>query len=1351
RHISIATNVPLLPTPAEQCTTVTNRFLLLFVIHFMAQREAADGFEFDPEKYVDDCLEKGPAGMHFLFRKVSPLIFEPIKGYPSFLVDCCLYRCLEESERSSQFAQSVILCSATIKRIMTIAQDFSFHLSADCQRRVLDYVFRTWDVIMEVVCYETVDIFEMLLSIHSLKCAKCKARIGCEWTNGIATQLFHGVSSCRSRYKCLLYMLKSYSTYANLIDTALIEDVYSHIGNATLSVAISDIISFDLSENRSRWDLHIQQIISCLSTNAYEVRTAIKDRLLPKLIRTKLLKDEFLPLVLERMKNVPLHVHCLDSLLSITRFLVISNKKCDSYKYWNDFISLKTMESAVLHCSVQVRLAAWLLLTEHPQRTKVLTEVDLSLVRAFILTNMTEQLPAIRQKILAGLRKILTRLAETSEQVLKGKDADEGRVKRYNEFISFLVSLSFDSLSCEANFDRRIMALSIIRCLFLEESLKVHGKVLFLKQLNLPAALNSKRYTALVACLDDSFQLCQIMALDILKNMEPKNFDFDTFKNETMEMMRSVRSHNTLAAGYRTQFYTYHHPESLRFLLSEFVSICEEDVKTARENLIEITKKALHPWLNTIMLLLESVTFEQMKPGDLEWWTKFAQMRLIPLCFVVADVVMPAVHSMSPEGYIPDEALVEMTSICPLDSKVQIAAEMSQVLLVCCWRAHKYVSTILAWTVVKLCPFSILSPEVVHRIGDYYWLQLTECKHCGAFETAVDGFSSLCAYLWKSNDPALPKPSMWLEEILAALQGGKDLHNLCSTRRSAGVPHLITAILATEPPNNSDHWMNVAMRSLLEMKDKELIYRIHSMNVLKAMFSSATLGERVIPALEWACRVAISGCSSSSWPERNAAAQLTAALRSRIFGVTHTSQRDLQVDQKNRQSSYEFFSRFPSLYLYLYKQLQDCRDEFSLYPILIFLTHLFPSHADEIAPTKTNAAYGNMCNYPLAPFIPALIRVLLWCRAEKLRKLSAAALVAIARPKDISFVLDWVEKTDLKNVIHNHIHSVLLLLSYMLEMDVRHEIRDRIKIYLEAVIDNGFWLKWCDYNKNILLVLCNDLGLDFATSLNVSGMTLTRRPLAYAMVSGNLNDTQMLSDFELRLEVYRQLQLRGDAGERFEAVQALAVEDLQHCPSEREARCILDVLYLYREIMTDKVRKKAVSVISHSLASEWRMLDTISLARRLLSYLCDEENFPEQLAWMKSCLNVEEEMSKRVALQVGGCLLRKGKNDDLIAVLAAFLQDEDQSIREKASSLLSKNVLNSEMALNPDVCYRLIAEKSPTAKEILQESEQVAQNCTPNGQTLYDPCASNTFAEGCFFGDFAEVRKMVEDLLDTQD
>ncbi|KAK6727001.1 hypothetical protein RB195_004980 [Necator americanus] len=1282
---------------------------------------------FDPSKYIEECINQGSLGMRFLFKKVDSSVLSSVNGYPCFLIDCCLYRCLEESTMSSQVTQRLISCSTAIKRIMTIVKDLSYPLTAECQQRIIDYVFRSWDVTMEVVCYEAVDIFEMLLANHCMGCTLCKARKGCGWSDSIIKQLTEGASSCRSRYKCLLVMLQSYSTYVKLIDQALIEKIYSLFGNASLSVVLSDIISFDLEEFPNRWEVHVNHILDCLSSESNNVRYAVKDRLLPKLIRTKLLKDEFLPLLLENMKESYLHSQCLDSLLSVTRFLIISNKKCDSYKYWNDYIPLKTMCYAVLHWNIQVRLAAWLLLTEHPQRTHALQQEDVILIRAFMVTNMTEQSPAIRQKILAGLRKILSRVAETSEQVLKGKDGDVERIKLYNNFISFLLSLSFESLSSGANFNRRMMALSIIQCIFAGDSLKTNGKVLFLEQLNLPAAVTQERFAVLLTCLDDPYQLCQIMVLDILKKIHfDVSFDFIAYKNETVEMMKSIRSHNTLSAGYRMQLYTYRHPELLKDLLLEFVSVCEMNAKLAKDNLVEITKKTLHPWMNAIALLIENEDFEKKNSSDLEWWIRFVRERLIPLCFNVADVVTPAVHSMSPEGYIPEETLNEMANSFNLGSKVQLAAEVSQLLLVCCWRAHKHVSAILAWAVVKLCPLSILTAEDVHRIGAYYWLQLTECKHCGAFETAVEGFSSLCTYLWRSSDTALPKPSEWLRQILDALEGKKDLENLCSTRRSAGVPHLITAILATEPLDHPNESMNIAMVSLLEMRNKDMVYRIHSLNVLKAIFSSSILGERVVPALEWACRVAISGCSAAAWPERNAAAQLAAALRARIFGVTHKSQRDLHVDQKNRQSSYEFFSKFPSLYAYFYEHLRDCKDEFTA--------------AKAVGNSKDQHSFS------LAPFVPVLIRVLLWCRAEKLRRLTAAALIAVAAPKDVSFVLDWIGSVSLKNVKQNHINAVLLLLSFILENDLRNEARDRVRRIVADTVDTGLWIKWCDFNKNLIMTLCNQLKLVFATSLNVKGLTLAKRPLAEAMISGgDLNNVHMLADFGLRSEIYRHLQLTGKRNEVFTSIRKLVIEDLQRCRSEREAGCILDLLFLNREYLADEERKNVAAYISSQLEFGWRMPDTISLARRLLVYISDEKELSSDVQdWIEFCLSVEEKLSKQIALEVGAYLIKTAKDNRLIAIMAAFLQDEVLDIREEAASLLSRLLLDKEMALNPEVCYRMILEKMPPSDWNIHVFQQES---IPIGEALYDACSSNPYAESHMFGDFTEVKNMINDLL----
>jgi hypothetical protein len=63
-------------------------------------------------------------------------------------------------------------------------------------------------------------------------------------------------------------------------------------------------------------------------------------------------------------------------------------------------------------------------------------------------------------------------------------------------------------------------------------------------------------------------------------------------------------------------------------------------------------------------------------------------------------------------------------------------------------------------------------------MGDYFWIQLIECKHCGAFETAVDGFEAMCRFLWKKREEphievgeVLPSPAEWLHRILAAMKG----------------------------------------------------------------------------------------------------------------------------------------------------------------------------------------------------------------------------------------------------------------------------------------------------------------------------------------------------------------------------------------------------------------------------------------------------------------------------------------------------------------------------------------------------------------------------------------------------
>ncbi|KAK6037537.1 hypothetical protein COOONC_24958 [Cooperia oncophora] len=155
------------------------------------------------------------------------------------------------------------------------------------------------------------------------------------------------------------------------------------------------------------------------------------------------------------------------------------------------------------------------------------------------------------------------------------------------------------------------------------------------------------------------------------------------------------------------------------------------------------------------------------------------------------------------------------------------------------------------------------------------------------------------------------------------------------------------------------------------------------------------------------------------------------------------------------------------------------------------------------------------------------------------------------------------------------------------------------------------------------------------------------------------------------------------------------------------------------------------------------------MAYRLLVFVSTEEApSSDELEWIKSCANAEEELPKRIALEVGAHRLRRGSDDDLVAALASFLQDDALSIREEASSLLSKHILKSNILLNPGVCYRLIMENIPHLESEAKELERNVMD--DSAEVLFDACSINPYAETRVFGEFDEVKLMIADLKSVQ-
>ncbi|CAJ0956574.1 unnamed protein product, partial [Mesorhabditis belari] len=1226
----------------------------------------------------------------------------------------------------------VTASSSGIKKALALACKSGVNLAPTTVNALLNFIWRYWDFLVDKVCYECNDILQLVIEDHQRNCEKCRENIShsksntCAWIDALSEQIFNNQSLCKVRFKSIitLYALQP-QLISSKIDDSFIKESYSLIENATLSTVLSELICVDLETRRSqtRWEFHAENMVDLLP-KGHASLTALLDRLLPRIMQNPLLNSSFVDQLMNHIKErimnrSPQHIAndsaFLIGWLSVTKFLIFSRTNST----WRDFIQEEYMVYSLLHLKIQVRIAAWSLLCEHPKRTLPITAEDCELAMAFLESNMTEQEPPNRQKIISSFKKLLIRLCDVAECSGKSEaNSEQTFIHDYSQFVSGILKMALNSLSEGANFSRRIMALNLIGTMFKDGALNVDGKKVLWNSARPDHLLNEDTRKLLLDCLGDSFQLCQKEALQLLCKLEfCDNFDLDEFIAATELMIHSVNTHDTLSSGYRLRYITYLRPSYIPSLIERLIdNVLVAVKKIVTLGLVEIITTPLHPTMNAIALLLDSCPDIPAKI-----WSK----NILRMCLDVAKVVRPVVHNLSPEGYVPEECL---------EKYGEKAADFSQKLVVCCWRAHKQSSAILASAASQPNFLSLFRTEEICSIFEFYWMELTECRHCGAFESAVFGFETLCKRLWTERIEGVPYPGDYLQNILDIIDGKEDLDKLCLTRRSAGLPYLITSICATDPTQSA---LDSAMTSLLHFEDKSEFSRNHSLNVLRSLFSHSALGEKVLKYVEAGSLLGIKGCAASSWNERNASAQLVAALRCRLFGVSRSAKVELHVDKRNQRSSYEFFSLYPPLYPFLMERLEQytAEDEFGLYPALIFLSHLIPST------NPTNP-------YPLTPFVPRVLKLLLTLRSEKLRKLSVAVFVAITTHEDVIWSLEklLVLKTKIPQNALDGLFNLLINLTE--KHQTAEKIQELVRGLLDSFLVESRYLKWSDYVLAQFLSLCRIVGRvePFEKLLCDNQMLmsypLTQQPLAgYFTTKGKRN--AHIPD-ALKREVYEQIEHSEKLDETWtdfiaDAVDCLAV--LLNRKDKTKSSNTPDLLKKVTRIIVkncDKLSIVQMEKLLQTLNAFFAVTDpfehgvqTTVLLRQLKLRLSDWRIDKEDVDWLRLMAEEEEPEICEVLLEIGARLLEKAHSDDLIPIFAKLLQNIDVDIREKAGQLLSPKVRNVN-SLNPSICWFIIAKKYP--KVFAEKSAEVTiDNDFEKNEKLFDECDSNPYAEPRLF------------------
>ncbi|XP_027720991.1 thyroid adenoma-associated protein isoform X3 [Vombatus ursinus] len=367
----------------------------------------------------------------------------------------------------------------------------------------------------------------------------------------------------------------------------------------------------------------------------------------------------------------------------------------------------------------------------------------------------------------------------------------------------------------------------------------------------------------------------------------------------------------------------------------------EREISQAESSLLQAA--ALFPMYGRVHCIIGA--FQQLSLNNLTLVTEWRHMvaKLILMSYRLSAVVAPVVQSSSPEGLIPVDTDSEMASrlkmilneIQPRDTNdyfnqvkmtkkhnslgfedltadvpmITTSAEMkgkegqscdvtAQAVLVCCWRSMKEVALLLGMLCqlvplqsVPEAPDGLVTVEQVKNIGDYFKQHLLQSRHRGAFELAYTGFVKLTQVLTRCPSECLQRlPEQWLRDVLEEIKSSNPSSKLCATRRSAGIPFYIQALLASEPKKGRMDLLKITMKELISLAlpsgdSQSSVPQVHALNILRALFRDTRLGENIIPYVADGIQAAILGFTSPVWAVRNSSTLLFSSLITRIFGV----------------------------------------------------------------------------------------------------------------------------------------------------------------------------------------------------------------------------------------------------------------------------------------------------------------------------------------------------------------------------------------------------------------------------------------------------------------------------------
>lgn len=401
------------------------------------------------------------------------------------------------------------------------------------------------------------------------------------------------------------------------------------------------------------------------------------------------------------------------------------------------------------------------------------------------------------------------------------------------------------------------------------------------------------------------------------------------------------------------------------------------------------------------------------------------------------NLVKMVLQHDSPEGYLLDEFESKYTA-----EQEAMYGKGTQVISSYAWRSVKE-STSMIDSMLR-AKNSPITDHNIMQVGPLLLEQLATIRHRGAFSAVYPTFISCCTFC-KSKEALKSIPEKWLFENLNLIQ----TRSKYITRRSAGIPYLLTAILSSDMKlvKPTFYQLIEVAQSPVDALDADMnnvnLPQVNAFNCIKKIFIDVALSEESIFYVDDAFALALNSFSSPYWAIRNCAVMLFTALQNRLF-----SSKKVRANYLPSYPARLFFEKFGSIRGLFYEALNEAiatgfenqAEIEKIFPILTVMSRLEPT------PGYTG----------LEAFVPLIVHIL-ENKNWKVREMAARSLPSIIDSSQgvsliISKLLDNVTSSETN---FNRMHGSLLAIRELILKYLTLSPEDSDKYVEEIFANNG--------------------------------------------------------------------------------------------------------------------------------------------------------------------------------------------------------------------------------------------------------------------------------------------------------